>query len=111
MIEIPIHDTEDGRWFLSSPAGRKIVAGYVFDERRGYRVTLKFTDSDRWNSLSVHAARVVAKTLRAVKNRDARALGVEIARWADQCERLNSGWAQLGSPPGGFDNPRACGNA
>jgi hypothetical protein len=103
--DTPIHTDSRGRWRISSPAGREIAAGHVFDEGRGYRVTLKYSDSSNWNSLSVEAARTVVADMRGqnVRNADAVALAAEIERWAGHCERLNAGWAFMGSPPGGFD--------
>ncbi|SHG87544.1 hypothetical protein [Bradyrhizobium erythrophlei] len=101
----PIHTDGDGRWCISSPAGREIAVGHAFDENRGYRVTLKFSDSAGWNSLSVEAARVVVADMRGqnVRNRDAIVLAADIERWANHCERLNAGWLFMGSPAGGFD--------
>ena len=105
MIDTPIHTDRLGRWCISSPAGREIAAGQVFDKNGGYRVSLKFSDSSNWNSLSVRAARTVVADMRKqrVRNADAIALADDIERWADYCERLNAGWVLMGSPPGGFD--------
>lgn len=105
MTDTPIHKDGKGRWHISSPAGREVSAGHAFEKTGGYRVTLKFSDSARWNSLSVEAARAVVADMRAqrVRNADAIALAADIERWANYCERLNAGWMSLGSPPGGFD--------
>lgn len=105
MTDTPIHTAGNGRWWLSSPAGREVAAGHIFDENGGYRVILKFLDSSNWNSLSVEAARSVVRTVREqhVQNADAIALAADIERWADYCERLNAGWVLMGSPSGGFE--------
>jgi hypothetical protein len=105
VSDTPIYAASNGGWTISSPAGRVIATGHVFDENRGYRVTLKFLDSSNWNSLSVEAARSVVRTLREqrIHNADAAALAAEIEQWADCCGRLNAGWVLMGSPSGGFD--------
>ena len=105
MSDTPVRYYGCCGWIISSPAGRQIVIGHAFDENRGYRVTLKFSDSVSWNSLSVEAAMAVVRTLREqeIRNADAGAIAIEIERWAHRCERLNTGWALLGSPTGGFD--------
>jgi hypothetical protein len=103
--DTPIHTARGGRWFISSPAGRAIATGYIFDEERLYRVSLKFADSNRWNSLSVESARSVVRSMREQKtlNADALALADEIERWARCCERMNEGLALMGNPRGGFE--------
>jgi hypothetical protein len=112
MSDTPIHTDGSGRWCISSPAGREIAVGQAFDGNHGHRVTLKFSGSSRWNSLSVEAARSVVADMRGqgARNADAIALAAEIGRWADHCDRLNAGWLVMGSPAGGFD-AMAHGNA
>ena len=105
VTDTPIHTDGSGRWWISSPAGRETAVGQAFDENRGYLVTLKFTDSRNWNSLSVDAARTAVRTVREQldRNADARAVADAIERWAESCERLNEGWRSMGRPSGGFD--------
>jgi hypothetical protein len=105
MIDTPIQTVPDGCWSITVPAGRATVVGHALDEIDGYRVTLKFSDSRTWNSLSVEMARLVVATIRSqrLQNADAITLANEIEQWADRCERLNAGWLLMGSPRGGFD--------
>lgn len=93
-------------WCIGAPAGREVTAGHAFDDRLGYRVVVKFSDSNRLNSLSVEAARAVVETLRDQRggNEDALFLASQIDREADCCARLNAGWAAIGRPSGGFDS-------
>jgi hypothetical protein len=105
MIDTPMYADSRGDCHFMFPAGREIVVGRVFNGNRGYRVTLKFSDSSKANSLSAETAKALAADMRGqgASNADAIALADEIGRWADSCERLNAGWVLMGSPAGGFD--------
>jgi hypothetical protein len=95
----------NGEWCFYCPPGRELVCGQIFDNEFGFRVAVRFLDSTKLISLSVEGARQVVVTMREdADNKDAQALAGALDRIADQCDRLNAGWAAIGRPPDGFDS-------
>lgn len=95
----PFIQQASGDWVLLLPQGMHIEWGQRFDAEFGYRVFIKFVDSDVANVLPAVTAKIWAKKFMKDEMRaDILAVCRALIEMAGVVEKLNTAWAAAGAP-------------
>lgn len=103
----------DGANIVFEPEqNREIVWGHQFDAGVGYRIYIRYADGHFKNVFHAHIVRELTKGMfKMTKDTDSIYVLSKIRDMAYEVDRLNTLWAQAGSPPQPLDQIGEAGHA
>lgn len=94
-----VRQQSTGNWALFLIKNMALEWGHRFDAGIGYRVFIKFGESQMINAFPAGECRRVATMISNNEtNEDILNIGIVMKRLADEVEKLNKQWAALGAP-------------
>ena len=94
----PFVKQADGRTALFLIEGKTLEWGWRFDAEIGYRVMVKYTDSDVVNVFLPRQARRIAGNFSKEQNTDVLQFMQHMKDLANTVEKMNTEWAAQGMP-------------